>query len=113
MRERDAFDRILVLLHEASLDDARWPAASALIDEACRAKGNDLVFGDGRSQEDVRIFFARFCRCGQRHRELEREYFDVYHRVRGLDADGAPAGSPGDRARVRRRASRRAAARAG
>ena len=81
MREGDAFDRILALLHEASLDDARWPAASALIDEACRAKGNCLVFADGRSQEDVRIFFARFCWRAERHREIEREYFDVYHAV--------------------------------
>ena len=79
MGEREVFDRILASLHEAALDDARWPAASALIDEACRAKGNTLVFGDGRSREDVRIFFAGFYFRGQRHRELEREYFDVYH----------------------------------
>ena len=79
MGEREVFDRILASLHEAALDDARWPAASALIDEACRAKGNALVFGDGRSREDVRIFFEGFYFRGQRHRELEREYFDVYH----------------------------------
>ena len=77
--ERNTFDRILALLHEASLDDARWPAASALIDEACRVNGNTLVFGDGRSGEDVRVFFAWFYFRGRRDRELEREYFAVYH----------------------------------
>ena len=45
--EGNAFDRIVALLHEAALDDARWPAASGLIDEACRAKGNSLILGDG------------------------------------------------------------------
>ncbi len=34
MGERNVFDRILASLHEAALDDARWPAASALIREA-------------------------------------------------------------------------------
>ena len=69
--ERNTFDRILALLHEATLDDARWPAASALIDEACRARGNTLVFADGRSREDIRIFSAWFYHRGRRHRELD------------------------------------------
>ena len=77
--ERNMFDRILALLHEASLDDARWPAASALIDEACRARGNSLVFGAARPGEDIRIFFGWFYYRGQRDGGLEREYFDVYH----------------------------------
>ncbi len=77
--ERNMFDRIVALLHEASFDDARWPAASALIDEACRATGNAIVFFDGRSHEDIRIFFAWFYYRGRRDRGLEREYFDVYY----------------------------------
>ena len=77
--ERNMFDRILALLHEASLDDARWPAASALIDEACRARGNSLVFGAARPGEDIRIFFGWFYYRGRRDGGLEREYFDVYH----------------------------------
>lgn len=32
---QDAFEHILASLHEAILEDARWPAASAVIDEAC------------------------------------------------------------------------------
>ena len=79
MNERDAFDRILASLHEAALDDARWAETSALIDDAFRAKGNSLVVGDGGSDEGVQIFYAGFFSHGQRHREFERLYFDVYH----------------------------------
>ncbi|MDE0083078.1 MAG: helix-turn-helix transcriptional regulator [Gammaproteobacteria bacterium] len=81
MSERRAFDRILASLHEATLDDALWPVASALIDDAFRAKGNSLVFGSGRTEEGVQIFSARFFRGGERLRESEREYFGVYHPV--------------------------------
>ena len=79
MSEQDTFDRILTSLHEATLDDARWSATSALIDEACGAKGNILVYGAGRPMDDFRIFLARFFYRGQRHEEFEREYFAVYH----------------------------------
>ncbi len=79
MSSRNAFERILIALQEAALDDAGWQAASGLIDEACGTKGNMLVFGDGCSQDDIELFFARFCYRGQRCEEWERLYFDVYH----------------------------------
>ena len=79
MSQRDAFDGVLASLHEAVFDDARWPAASALIDEACRIKGNMLVYGAGRTQDDVAIFLARFCFRGQRNEEFERKYFEEYY----------------------------------
>ena len=79
MSQRDAFDGVLASLHEAVFDDARWPAASALIDEACRIKGNLLVYGAGRTQDDVAIFLARFCFRGQRNEEFERKYFEEYY----------------------------------
>ena len=67
MSQRDAFDGVLASLHEAVFDDARWPAASALIDEACRIKGNMLVYGAGRTQDDVAIFLeVLFPRPAQR-----------------------------------------------
>ena len=75
------FERILGSLHAGVLDDTRWPGTSALIDEFCGAKGNFLIFGDGAAQDDVDILFARFCYRGQRHAELERQYFEVYHAV--------------------------------
>ena len=81
MSERRAFDRILASLHEATLDDTHWPVASALIDDAFRAKGNSLVFGSGHTEEGVQIFSARFFRGGERLRESEREYFGLYHPV--------------------------------
>ena len=79
MSERDTFDRILALLHEAALDDTRWPAASALIDDAVGAKGNVLVVSAGGEEEPFQLFYAGFLYHGQRHREFEREYFEDFH----------------------------------
>ena len=81
MSERDKFDHILASLHEATLDDARWPAASGLIDEVLGAEGNSLVFGEGNPDEGIQIFYAGLYYHGQRHRELEREYFDAYYPI--------------------------------
>ena len=78
MSQLDAFSRILTSLHEAMLDDAHWPAASALIDEACGMIGNELVVGEG-ADHDVRILFARFYHRGERRQDLERSYFQHYH----------------------------------
>ena len=79
MSEREAFDHILASLHEAALGDAHWSTASGLIDEALRTHGNSLVFGDGDSAEDIQIYFAGCFFRGQRHRELERWYFESYY----------------------------------
>ncbi len=79
MNQRDAFNGVLASLHEAVFDDACWPAASALIDEACRIKGNMQVHGAGSSHDDVVIYRARLCYRGQRNEEFERRYFEEYH----------------------------------
>ena len=71
--------RILSSLYEATLDDARWPEVSALIDAACLSKGNSLVVGKGHSQADGRILFSRFCKNGEREENAERQYFDLYY----------------------------------
>lgn len=81
MSQQHLFERILASLHEAALDDVRWPATSALIDEACGAKGNMLVTGVGTAPEKTQIFFAPFCYRGQRHAELERLYFESYYHL--------------------------------
>ena len=65
-------------LHEAMLDDAHWLPTSALIDDACRTKGNMLTFAEGQTHDDVEIFYIRFCFRGEHHKELEREYFTHY-----------------------------------
>ena len=78
MSQDDIFQRILASLHEATLDDARWPAASALIDAACEVRGNALLVGEGSGRE-ARLVFTFFSYRGQRREDLEREYLEIYH----------------------------------
>jgi len=81
MNRQDLFDRFLQSLHATVLDDGRWPATSALLDDICGSKGNLLVIGDGDSSTGVDIFTARFCYRGERHVDFEREYFRDYHAI--------------------------------
>ena len=74
----DAFERCLGLLHEAALDDARWPAATALVEEAVGTVGNALIVGEG-SGDDVRLHFARALERGERVQERVRAYFRDYY----------------------------------
>ena len=78
MNPRDAFDRILASLYEAALDDAHWPAAFALIDEACGIEGSALTVGEGTGDGD-RIYFARYLRRGENQEDLARQYMGVHY----------------------------------
>ena len=78
MNPLDTYNLILSSLHQAMLDDAHWPATSALIDDACDMSGNELVIAEG-SGHDVRILFARYYQRGERRQDLERSYFELYH----------------------------------
>ena len=78
MSQLDTFNRILSSMNQAMLDDAHWPAASALIDDACGMTGNELVIAQG-SGDDARVLFARFYQRGERRQDLERSYFELYH----------------------------------
>ena len=78
VNELNIFDRLLLSLNNAMLDDAHWPTASALIDQACGIKGNELIVG-WAMEENIHISVAWFYRGGQRHPNHEREYFGVYH----------------------------------
>ena len=80
MSDLDAFEGILASLNEAMLDDALWPATSALIDEACGTTGNALMVGEGPSNR-MRALFVGFYHRGQRRKDLEREYLGVYHPI--------------------------------
>ena len=91
MSRQELFERTLRALHTGAFDDDLWPAGSALIDEFCGSKGSFVVFGDGASNDDIDIFFARFCFRGERAAVLEKRYFEDYHaiderlpRIRGL-----------------------------
>ena len=78
MNPGDAFERCLDSLYEAALDDARWPAATALVEEAVGTIGNALIVGEG-FDDDVRLHFARFLRRGDSCADLGREYFEIYY----------------------------------
>ena len=80
MNNQDAFERILASLYEAMLDDAHWPATSALIDEACGLTGNGLMVGEG-PKDDVRGLFVGLYYRGQRREDLEREYLENYYSI--------------------------------
>ncbi len=80
MSGHDAFERTVAAICDAMLDDARWPAASALIDEACGIKGNDLFLGEG-PEGDVRNLFVGIYQRGQRREDLEREYIEHYYPI--------------------------------
>ena len=75
-----AFERVLASLYDAMLDDTRWPATSALLDEACGIAGNALMVGEG-PEDDIRVLFVGLYSRGQRRPDLEREYLDVYHPI--------------------------------
>ena len=78
MSERDAFDRILASLHEAMLDDAHWLPTAALIDDTCRTKGNMSTFAEGKTQDNVEIFYISYCFRGEHNKELERGYLEKH-----------------------------------
>ena len=78
MSAQDAFGRVLASLHDATLDDAYWPAASALIHDACGTKGMALLVSEGFGH-DARVLFGNLYYRDQRHPGLEREYVEIYH----------------------------------
>ncbi|MDE0408216.1 MAG: helix-turn-helix transcriptional regulator [Alphaproteobacteria bacterium] len=78
MNPDDAFERILASLYEAAIDDALWPAATTLIEEAIGASGSILAVSEGFGG-DARVHFARYLYRGESRPERVRAYFDVYH----------------------------------
>ena len=79
MDQGDAFARIVALLNEAMLDDARWPETSAFIDEAVGAKGSILTFGDEAAKGNIHIFFSKAFYRGVDRSAWQQEYFRDYH----------------------------------
>jgi len=67
MSDRDTFERTLATMYDAMRDDARWPAASARIDEACGIEGNHLRVGEG-PMDDRRVRFVGIYSRGRRPR---------------------------------------------
>ena len=78
LSRQGARERILSSLYDAMLDDARWPATSALIDDAVGLTGNGLAVVDG-PKDDMRVGFVGLYYRGRRREDLEREYLELYH----------------------------------
>lgn len=78
MSPQDRFERIVESVHKAALDDAHWPSAACLIDEAIRTKGNALVHGEGPNRAEAKFSFVHLCVDGQRRIDWERRYFRDY-----------------------------------
>ena len=81
MIPRDVLEQVLLLIHEAALDESRWPRAARLINEVTQAKGHALSFGkasDRRSEKELSFFQMFF--GGERREDLEKEYARVYWR---------------------------------
>ncbi len=69
----DTFERCLASLYEAALDGARWPAATAVVEEAVGTSGNALQVAEG-FDDDIRMHFARFLRRGEHREDLARTW---------------------------------------
>lgn len=80
MSERDPFEVILESLYRAMLEADHWPRTSALIEEACGAKGSSVGVGEGPKSDVRPVSFGLYSR-GQRREEAEHEYMSVYHRM--------------------------------
>lgn len=79
MSSRGTFRRALAAIHEAMLDETRWPAAAGRIDEVCGVTGNDLLVTEGPT-DGPRLLFTGIYRRGQQREDLERFYMvDCYH----------------------------------
>lgn len=74
----DRVDDIAALLREAELDDARWPAASALIDDTCGLQGNDLLLVRLHPERGIDILLRWLLLHGEPRPELERDYAENF-----------------------------------
>ena len=85
---RDRIDDIVALLQEAQLDDAAWPAASALIDDICGLRGNDLLLARLRPEGGIDIQLRWLLLRGEPNPELEHDYAENYAAIDERPAAG-------------------------
>ena len=77
-RQDQDFERIVLALHDAALDDAAWPRASALIDDACAMHSNHLFVVDSRDVDGPHYLFGSWRAHGAPLEALEREYAEDF-----------------------------------
>lgn len=97
MSHQDLFERSVVSLHRAALDDAHWLSAASAVNETVGTRGHGLILGKGTSPSDGEIVFWRLCHAGHRREDWERTYVrDYWHRDERVPPgfhlpDGVPA----------------------
>ncbi|MXY56806.1 MAG: hypothetical protein F4029_16900 [Gammaproteobacteria bacterium] len=75
---QDRIDEIVALLREAELDETKWPAASALIDDTCNLRGNDLLLAGAHPLGGLDIKLRWLLLRGEPRPELKRDYAENY-----------------------------------
>lgn len=78
MSEQEMFERTLVSLSEAALDDSKLVSAAAMINDLIGATGHSIAYGDPGSTLTPEVFFARFFAGTERRQDWERAYFAEY-----------------------------------
>ena len=78
MSAADILERNLELVYDAALDDDRWPAASALVEEAVGTDRHAIVVGEWMG-EDHRVHFVRCLRQGNSLLAPMRAYLEDLH----------------------------------
>jgi len=81
MTRQDKFDRAIASLHDATLDESRWRATSALIDDACGIMGNHLVIVGGDSEWLFDELYYRGEPCDEQRRDFIRNYLPHDERI--------------------------------
>lgn len=75
MSRQDLFERTLVSLSEAALDDSKLVSAAAMISDLIRATGHSIAWGDPCTMHAPEVFFARCFAGTERREDWERAYF--------------------------------------
>ena len=84
----DRVDEIIALLREAELDETKWPAASALIDDICGLRGNDLLLAGLHPAGGIDIKLRWLLLRGEPRPELKRDYAENYAAIDERPAAG-------------------------
>ena len=79
MSGQGAFERVVGLLHEASLDEAHWPEAARQINDTARVTGNVLLSARGSSPDEAEVFFMRCNVRGEAREDILHRYWKDYY----------------------------------